>query len=105
MGANNSSSSHTDNQENKVLVLAEGSTSVLREALVHQRKSLVLTLVKQWKNFAWFYITMVITVIYLFVKGNKWNVNFAIDSKDVSVKGNVYDFSVDSNFLLINITF
>ena len=48
---------------------------------------------------------MVITVIYLFVKGNKWNVNFAIDSKDVSVKGNVYDFSVDSNFILINITF
>ena len=52
LGANNSSSSHTDNQENKVLVLAEGSTSVLREALVHQRKSLVLTLVKQWQNFA-----------------------------------------------------
>ena len=42
-----SSSSHADNLNNNFLVLGEGDTLVLMEALVHQKKLLVLTLVKE----------------------------------------------------------
>ena len=38
---------------------------ILIKALVEQRKSLVLTLVKQRENFAWVCITIVINVICL----------------------------------------
>ena len=42
---------------------------VLMEALVHQRKSSILTLIKQRQNFARVYITVMIS--YLFVNGKK----------------------------------
>ena len=90
---------------------------VLIEALVHQRKSLVLILVKQTH----FPLSLHYDVdnSYLFVNGkeifmfkvNNKNVNFPTqfclgsisnwfddtDSREVSLKGNVYDFSVDYN--------
>ena len=49
-GVDNSCSSHTDNCKNNFLVLREGDN--FGEASMHQRKSLVLILVKQRKNFA-----------------------------------------------------
>ena len=50
-GVDNSSSSHTDNFKNDFLVFGEGDVLVLVEALVHQKKSLVLTLLRQRQNF------------------------------------------------------
>ena len=47
-------------------MLGEGPTygiNVLMEALIHQARSAVLTLVKQTQNFTWVYITVVIIVI------------------------------------------
>ena len=46
-GVDNNSSSHADNYKNNFLVSYEGDTFGIREDLVHQRKSLVLTLLKQ----------------------------------------------------------
>ena len=50
LGVDNSSSCHTNNRKNNLLALGERLV-VLMEALVRQRKSLVLTLVKQRQNF------------------------------------------------------
>ena len=51
--ANNSSTSHTDNCKNTSLVSGEKKILlVLMEALMHQHKSLVLSLVKQKQKFA-----------------------------------------------------
>ena len=41
---------------------------VLMEALDHQRKKLIWTLLKQTQNFVSDYIVMLITVIYLLMK-------------------------------------
>ena len=46
-GVDNIPSSHADNCKNNLLVLCEGGTFGIMEALVHQRKSLVLTLLRQ----------------------------------------------------------
>ena len=80
---------------------------------MHQRKSLVLILVKQRQNSAWACIILVIIVICLLMvkkfKADNVKVNFptqfylgsisnkfgAIDSREVSLKGNMYDFSAD----------
>ena len=85
------------------------------EDLVHERKNLVLTLLKQIQSFASICIIMVIIVICLLMekkfKANNKNVNFptwiclgstfhgytATESRDVSLNGNVYDFSVEYN--------
>ena len=48
----NSSSSHFDNSKNNFLELSKGPTFGIMEALVHQRKRLVLILVKQTQNSA-----------------------------------------------------
>ena len=50
-GVDNSSSSHSDNRKNNFLILGEGPILELMEALDHQKKSLVLILVKQTQNF------------------------------------------------------
>ena len=50
-GADNSSSSHSDNRKNIFLILGE-SLLELMEALNHQKKSLVLILVNQTQSFA-----------------------------------------------------
>ena len=58
----NSSSSHTDNLQNNFLILGEGDILVLMEALVHQKKSLVLILVKQIQNFAGICLMLIIAI-------------------------------------------
>ena len=94
---------------------------VLMEALDHQRKRLVLILVKQTQNFAPVCITTAAIVVYLLMakklltlKSIKNNVNFPIqsylesisngfsatESKEVTLKGNVCNFSVDYNFIV-----
>ena len=86
---------------------------VLIEALIHWTESLVLTLLKQKQNAAWIYITIMITVICLVMenfKANDKNINFptwfclgnisefgATESREESLKENVYGFSVDYN--------
>ena len=87
------------------------------DALAQQRKILVLLLVKQTQNFAWVCIITLIIVMFvngkeiLKFKANNKNVNFptqfclgsisngfrATESREVSLNGNVYDFSVDYN--------
>ena len=47
VGLDNSSFSHADDSKNNFLVLCEGDTFGTMEALTHQRKSLVLPLLKQ----------------------------------------------------------
>ena len=62
-GVDNSSSSHAHNLENKILVLGwRSNIFVLMEALVRQKKSLVLTLVNQIQNFASVCIIMLIVI-------------------------------------------
>ena len=63
-GVDNSSSSHSDNCKNTFLILP----LELTEALAHQRKSSVLVLVKQTRNFVCVYIIMVIIVICLLME-------------------------------------
>ena len=46
---------------------------VLKEALVHQKKILVLILAKQTQNFAWVYIIMLIIVIGLLMENKYLN--------------------------------
>ena len=78
---------------------------VLLEALV-QRKSLVLILVKQVPNFSWVGIIMMIIVICLLMKKKSVSLKpimkvlgsipngFAVtESREVSLKGNVWFFS------------
>ena len=51
-GADNSSSSHSDNRKNNFLISGEGATySIKIKALDRQKKSLVLILLKQIQNF------------------------------------------------------
>ena len=83
---------------------------ILIETLVHQRKSFVLTLLKQGYNFAWVCIAVMIMENFEFKANNK-NVNFpaefclesisnglgATDTRKVSLKGIIYDLSVDYN--------
>ena len=51
---------------------------VLMEALVHQRKSLVLNLVKQGQNFGWVYITIMAIVICLLTEKKSLNLKSII---------------------------
>ena len=51
-GIDNSSSSHADNGKDSFLVLGEYPIFELMEALVHQKKSFVLSLVTQTQDFA-----------------------------------------------------
>ena len=67
-GADNCSSSHADNCKNSFVILGEGWRLELMEALVHQRKCLVLLSVKQTQNFAWVCIIMLITGICLLME-------------------------------------
>ena len=88
------------------------------EVLVHQKKCLVLTLLKQTQNFVWVSIIMLIIVICLLTemkfskfKADNKNINFptqiflgsifngfsATKSREISLNENVYDFSVDYN--------
>ena len=100
-GVDNSSSSHAVNRKNIFLVLGAGQLLVLMEALVHQRKRLALILIKEIVN----------GKEILKFKADNENVNFptqfclesmsnglsASESKEVSLNGNVHEFSVDYN--------
>ena len=85
----------------------------LMEALVHQRKHLVLILLKQTQNLAWASITMLIIVICLLMEKKSLNLKLTItrfflgsisngfsasESKEVSIWSiNYIDKSVISN--------
>ena len=51
-GFDNSSSSHVDNQKNNFLVQVKDHLLTLMEAIVQQKKSIVLTIPRQRQNFA-----------------------------------------------------
>ena len=93
--------------------MAERLMEQVNRVLVHQRKSLVLILVKQSQNFAWVYIAIMIIVIFFYnrkeinkFKANNKNGNFPtqfclgsisskfdyVESEKLSLKGSVYDF-------------
>ena len=63
--ADNSSSFHTDNLKIDFLIFGEALTFGINKALVHQKKHLVLILVKQRQTFAWVSIIILIIVNYL----------------------------------------
>ena len=114
-GVDNSFSSHADDRKNNFLVLGEGNTFGINACFGAPAKSLALTLIRQRQNFAWVYIIMAYS--YLFVNGNEIlkfksdneNVNFltqfcigsisngfdATESKKVSLKRHVIDYSAD----------
>ena len=62
-GIDNSLSSHAENSKNNFFQLLE-----FMEALVHQRKCLVLILVKHTQNFVWVCIIMLIKIICLLME-------------------------------------
>ena len=51
-GVDNSSSSHTDNLENDVLILGKGDSFGINRSFGAPKKKLVLILLKQRQNFA-----------------------------------------------------
>ena len=61
-----SSSSHAGNQKNIILV-------ILTYLHYNVGIGLILTSLKQWRNFTWVYITMVIIVICLLTKKKSLN--------------------------------
>ena len=67
-GADNCSSSLANNRKNRFVILGEGWRLELMEALVHQRKRLVLLSVKQTQNFALVCIITLITGICLLME-------------------------------------
>ena len=89
---------------------------VLMEALDHQRKISIWILLKQIQNFVWVFTTMLLIAIRLLMEKNVFklkaynkNINFpsqfclgsisnefsATGSREVSLDGNMHDFSVD----------
>ena len=48
------------------------------EAFVHHRKNLVLILVRETQNFAWFYTIMLINVICLLMENKSLNLKLTI---------------------------
>ena len=100
-----------------ILVLGEGLTLIPMEALVQQRKSLSLVLVRQKQNFTSVYITFMIIVICLLTKkksvfkadnnnvifptqfclGSISNKLYKSESDEESFKETVYVFSKDCN--------
>ena len=81
------------------------------EDLFHQRENLVLILVKQTQIFFWVCIIMLIIVICLLMEKKSsslqptikiltFHLNFVSEAYLMdSLNGNVYDFSVDYNFI------
>ena len=75
-GVGNSSSSHFD--KNNFLILGEVQLMALIEALDHQRKDLVLIVLKKTQNVVWVYIMMLIIVICLLIEKKPSNLKPAI---------------------------
>ena len=105
-GVDNSYSSYSDNCKNNFVNLGEEPTFGINGSFGLPEKSLVLILVKQIQSF----LFVNGKEIYKFKANNK-NINFptqfclgsksngfsAPESREVSLNGNVYDFSVDYN--------
>ena len=95
----------------------------------HQKKSLIFSLIKQTQTIVWIYVIKLIIFICLLMEKKKFkfkadnkNKNFptqfclgsisngfsATKSREVSLNGNVYDFSVDYNSIhksnILNVT-
>ena len=117
-GVDNSSSSHTNNLQNNFLILGEGDTLILILVLLYQKKKFSINFSKENATFC-LSLHYNADKSYLFVNGreifkfkadNK-NVNFptwfclesisggfsATETREVSLNGNVYNFSVDYN--------
>ena len=110
----NSSSSHDDNRKYKILVFGEGETGDVIGSVGTAKKKFTINFGKA-RGLS--FITVVIIVICLltgkkyiswkpikiyqlptqFCLGNVPDISDAIEVKEVSFKGNVYDFSVDCN--------
>ena len=80
-----------------MLVLGQGDTFGINRRFGAPEKSLVLILVKQTQNVAWVYIIMLIIVITQFCPGSISSAFSVNESREVSLNGNVYDFSVYYN--------
>ena len=72
---------------------------VLMEALDHQKKTLVLVLLKQTQNFVWVYIIMMIIVICLLME--KKIFKFKADNKNVNFPTQFYLVSISNGFSAI----
>ena len=70
--------------------------TILMKVSVLQKKILALILLRQTQNVARIYITVMIIVICLLMERKSISLG-AIDSRKVSLKGNVHDFSVAHN--------
>ena len=119
-GVDNSSSSHADNYKNNLLVLGEGPYfgingsfgSPEKKFSINFSKSNTKSYLSLHYNADNSYLFVNGKEIFKFKSGNK-NVNFltqlclgsisngfiATESREVSLNGNVYDFSVDYNFI------
>ena len=111
-GADNSSSSHFDNLKNNFLELDEDDTFGTNENFGAAGKKFSINISKANTKF---YLSLHHNAdnSYLFVKADNKNVNFptqfcfwsiskgfnATESREVSLNGNVYDFSVNHNFI------
>ena len=69
-GADNSSSSHSDNDKNNFLELGEGSTDDINASVGAIEEKFSINFTKANKNFAWVCIIMVIIVIYSLMEKN-----------------------------------
>ena len=91
---------------------------VLIKAFYHLKKCLVLVLLEQTQNFVWIYIIKLIIVIFLLMGIKSLNLKLTIkllnfptqfcpgstsnefcntEFEEVSLNGNIYDFSLDYN--------
>ena len=117
-GIDNSSLSHSDNHKNKFLILHKSPTFVINGSFGAQEKKFDINFTKANTKFCLSlhyngdnsYLFVNGKEIFKFKAGNK-NVNFptqfclgnisngfsALESREVSLNGNIYDFSVDYN--------
>ena len=114
MGVDNSSSTHFDNRKNNFLILDEGPTYGINGSFGSPEKKLSINFTKANTKF---WLSLHYNADNSYEKGifkfktDKKNVNFptqfclggisngfsAGESREVSLNGNVYDFSVDYN--------
>ena len=119
-GADNSLSSHFDNRKNNFLILGEGPTFRINGKFESPEKTFSISFTKANTKFCLSfhynadnsYLSVNGKEVIKFKTDNK-NVNFPIrfylgrisdgfsatESREVSLNGNVYDFSVDYNFI------
>ena len=77
-GVDNSSSSHSGNCKNNVLILNKCSTFEINGSFGDQKKRLVLILVKQTQSFVCVYIITVIIIICLLMEKKSLNLKLTI---------------------------